>query len=73
MQQTRGRPVQFCATCVFLERVPTPDGRGAYRCSRLGYRTSPRYVFSCWTPRPAYAWATEGARDGEEGHDAGRP
>lgn len=55
--QVTGHPVQFCATCVFIERSGERGRPGVYRCRRLGYETRPRYSFHCWTPRPAYAWA----------------
>lgn len=75
MDQVRGRKVQFCATCVFLEHVGD-DGAGRsnhYRCRRLGYETSPRYSFHCWTPRPGYAWAAEPTGEDDPGTSADRP
>lgn len=45
-------PRQYCATCRHIVHVR--DGRGAsgFFCSRLGWRTEPRWRFQCWSPRP---------------------
>jgi len=40
-----------CATCIHIVRVETPEER-FFRCERLGWRTEPRYQFSCWEERP---------------------
>lgn len=38
-----------CATCVHYEiRKDTIE---KYFCSRLGYATSPKHQFKCWTPK----------------------
>ncbi|MBD2863086.1 hypothetical protein [Paenibacillus oceani] len=42
-------PYHCCASCTHYEiRKHTPE---KYWCSRLGYATSPKYVFDCWTPK----------------------
>lgn len=70
MDQVRGPRVQFCATCVHIVRVPPTAGTaGGHLCARLGYRTSPRYSFHCWTPRAAYRWAVDGGMRRDDGGD----
>jgi hypothetical protein len=56
----RGPRVQFCATCIHIARVPAASGIApGHVCTRLGFRTSPRYSFHCWTPRERYRWTVE--------------
>lgn len=50
MGRYQGRDVHFCATCVWI-RHQSPHG---FVCSRLGYRTQPRWKFRCWEPRDRY-------------------
>ncbi|PSR31989.1 MAG: hypothetical protein C7B46_16235 [Sulfobacillus benefaciens] len=48
--QKSERSVHFCATCQWI-RHQSP---GVFVCSRLGWETKPKYVFSCWNPRPRF-------------------
>lgn len=43
-------PFHACATCTHFTVIKNETNVN-YRCSRLGYDTSPKYQFHCWTPK----------------------
>jgi hypothetical protein len=53
------RDVHFCATCQWIKHT----GPGEFTCSRLGYRTQPRWKFNCWSPRDRYRPQSDSEKD----------